>query len=155
MAGVDSSRPGRHSVRPGGNRPRTHLSSRSTAKKSAVPRSQTSVGEGSRRAHQKSSRSKQDRALPASVGGDSLARQFRDARERWEGLREVLDVTQAALEAEEGSLVIEAAANVLFRFVLSPMQAEIRWLDEQKEGEPGKRNQKHSSPDQEARRDNE
>jgi hypothetical protein len=90
-----------------------------------------------------------------SVGGESLTRQLRDARERWEGLCEVLDVTQAALEAEEGSLVIEAAANVLFRFVLSPMREEVRWLDELRVGKPGKRSQEHSSTDQEARRDSE
>jgi hypothetical protein len=52
-------------------------------------------------------------------------------------MSEVVDVTQAALEEGDGSLIIESAANVLFRFVLSPMQDEIRWLDELIEETPG------------------
>ena len=69
--------------------------------------------------------------------GDSLATRLKDARDRWQAMSEIVDVTQAALEEGDGSLIIESAANVLFRFVLSPMQDEIRWLDELIEETPG------------------
>jgi hypothetical protein len=69
---------------------------------------------------------------------DSLATRLKDARERWQAMCEAVDVTQAALEEGDGSLVLESAANVLFRFVLSPMRDEIRWLDELIEATPGK-----------------
>jgi len=69
--------------------------------------------------------------------GDSLAAKLKDARDRWQAMSELVDVTQAALEEGDGSLIIESAANVLFRFVLSPMRDEIRWLDELIEETPG------------------
>jgi hypothetical protein len=62
--------------------------------------------------------------------GDSLVRRLKDARDRWQAMSEVVDVTQAALQEGDASLIIESAANVLFHSVLSPMQNEIRWLDE-------------------------
>ena len=62
--------------------------------------------------------------------GDSLATRLKHARDRWQAMSEVVDVTQAALEEGDSSLIVESAASVLFRFVLSPMQDEIRWLDE-------------------------
>jgi hypothetical protein len=69
--------------------------------------------------------------------GDSLATKLKDARDRWQAMSEVVDVTQAALEEGDASLIIESAANVLFHSALSPMQDEIRWLDELIEETPG------------------
>lgn len=69
--------------------------------------------------------------------GESLVTKLKDARDRWEGMSQVLDVTQAALEEGDSALIIDSAVNVLFRFVLEPMQDEIRWLDELIEAHPG------------------
>jgi hypothetical protein len=72
-----------------------------------------------------------------SARGDSLTTKLKEARDRWEGMSEVVDVTQVALEEGDGSLIIESVASVLFRFVLEPMRDEIRWLDELIEENPG------------------
>jgi len=135
MAGANSSRPGRHSARPGGNRPRTHPSPPRTASKPTgrdpvtLPGRRTTPGKGSLRARKKSSHSKRGKTLPASRRGSSLVRSLSDARERWEDLTELLDVTHAALISEKDwALVIEETANVLYRCVLCPMRDEIRWL---------------------------
>lgn len=135
MAGANSSRPGRRSARPGGNRPRTHPSPPPTARKptgrvpAILPGRRTSQGGGSLRPRKKSSRSKRGKTLPVSGRGGSLVRSLRDARERWEDLTELLDVTHAALISEKDwALVIEETANVLYRCVLCPMRDEIRWL---------------------------
>ena len=135
MAGANSSRPGRHSARPGGNRPRTHPSPPPTASNpprrapATLPGRRTSQGKGSLRARKKSSRSKRGKTLPVSSRGGSLVRSLRDARERWEDLTELLDVTHAALISEKDwALVIEETANVIYRSVLCPMRDEIRWL---------------------------
>ena len=74
-------------------------------------------------------RPKRGQTLPVSGRGGSLVRNLRDARERWEDLAELLDVTHAALVSEKDwALVIEETANVLYRSVLCPMRDEIRWL---------------------------
>ena len=135
MAGANSSRPGRHSARPGGNRPRTHPSPPSTARKptgrgpATLLGPRTSQGKGPPRARKKSSSSKRGKTPSVSGRGGSLVRSLRDARERWEDLIELLDVTHAALISEKDwALVIEETANVLYRCVLCPMRDEIRWL---------------------------
>ena len=72
---------------------------------------------------------KRGKTLPVSGRGGSLVRSLRDARERWEDLTELLDVTHAALISEKDwALVIEETANVIYRSVLCPMRDEIRWL---------------------------
>ena len=63
------------------------------------------------------------------VRGDSLTMKLKEARDRWEEMSEVVDVTQVALAEGDGSFIIESVASVLFRFVLEPMWDEIRWLD--------------------------
>lgn len=78
----------------------------------------------------KSSKVRTRRRSRPAAHGDSLATRLKRARDRWQAMSEVVDVTQAALEEGDASLIIESAANVLFRFVLSPMRDEIRWLDE-------------------------
>lgn len=93
----------------------------------ARPRGSGSTKAGARR------RSSVDR----SARGDSLTTKLKDARERWEAMSEVVDVTQVALEEGDGALIIESAASVLFRFVLEPMRDEIRRLDELIEANPG------------------
>ena len=135
MAGANSSRPGRHNARPGGNRPRTHPSPPPTARKptgrvpATLPGRRSSEGKGSPRARKKPSRPRRDKTLPVSGRGGSLVRSLRDARERWEDLTELLDVTHAALISEKDwALVIEETANVIYRSVLCPMRDEIRWL---------------------------
>lgn len=81
------------------------------------------------RARKKSPRSKRGKTPPVSRRGGSLIRNLRDARERWEDLAELLDVTHAALISEKDwALVIEETANVLYPCVLCPMRDEIRWL---------------------------
>lgn len=78
----------------------------------------------------KSSKVRTRRRRPPAAHRDSLATRLKHARDRWQAMSEVVDVTQAALEEGDASLIVESAANVLFRFVLSPMRDEIRWLDE-------------------------
>jgi hypothetical protein len=132
MASANSSRHGRHRARPGGNRPRTHPSRRSQASKPAGRASVSSRTSKSkdRSGPKQAPRSKREKSHPTSVRGDSLLRKLRDARERWEDLTGLLDVTHAALISEKDwALVIEDAANVLYRSVLCrPMRDEIRWL---------------------------
>lgn len=90
-----------------------------------------------RKSGSKSSKARTRWRSSQAARGDSLATRLKDARDRWQAMSEVVDVTQAALEEGDGSLIIESAANVLFRFVLSPMRDEIRWLDELIEETPG------------------
>ena len=85
----------------------------------------------------KSSKARTRRRSRQAAPRDSLGTRLKHARDRWQAMSEVVDVTQAALEEGDGSLIIESAANVLFRFVLSPMRDEIRWLDELIEEPPG------------------
>jgi len=128
MAGANSSR---RNARPGGNLPRTHLSPQSKASKpagAASVHSRTSKTKD-RSLPKQLSRTKPEKSLPVSRRGGSLVGNLRDARERWEDLTELLDVTHAALISErDWALVIEEAANVLYRSVLCPMRDEIRWL---------------------------
>ena len=97
------------------------------------PRKATPGNSGSK----SSAKARTRRRSRQAARGDSLATKLKDARDRWQAMSELVDVTQAALEEGDGSLIIESAANVLFRFVLSPMRDEIRWLDELIEETPG------------------
>ena len=91
------------------------------------PRRKTSPGKSGSNS---SATSRTRRRSRHAARHDSLVTRLKDARDRWQAMSEVVDVTQAALEEGDSSLIIESAASVLFRFVLSPMQDEIRWLDE-------------------------
>jgi hypothetical protein len=96
------------------------------------PRKVRPRGSGSTKA-----RARRRSSVDRSARGDSLTTKLKEARDRWEGMSQVLDVTQAALEEGDSALIIDSAVNVLFRFVLEPMQDEIRWLDELIEAHPG------------------
>jgi hypothetical protein len=57
------------------------------------------------------------------------AKLLENVHDRLVPLSEVVDVVQSALQEGDGALVVESASSVLYNFVLTPLQQEIRWLD--------------------------